>query len=158
MVNETGNDGATVTRPTQEPALGEGNVAGAGPIINTREPTPGQIPGGAPPVAIQGAPSYVVTYYTGQLRAAQGKVARALNARATPGEQWTQAQAFFEFLDNPQNDLRVLNREDSTVLTALVVVSDSHKVTVIYRLSIGTAGIRQIPPITGKLLALFGEG
>ena len=50
---------------------------------------------------IQGAPAYVVTYHTGQLLVAQGKVAKALNDRATPGDQMTQAQAFFEFLDNP---------------------------------------------------------
>ena len=35
---------------------------------------------------------------------------------------------------------------------------DSHKVKVIYGLGIGTAGIEQILPIPGKLLALFGEG
>ena len=45
MVNETGNEVATVTQQTQEPALGdEGNVAGAEAIINARDPTPGQTP------------------------------------------------------------------------------------------------------------------
>ena len=156
MVNEPGNEVTTVTQPTQHPALGEGNVAGAGPIINAREPTPGQTT--VPPVATQGAPAYVVTYYTGQLLAAQQKVARLLNARAIPWEQRTQAQAFFEFLENPQNDLQDLNGDDSTVFTALVAVPDSHKVKVIYGLSIGTAGIRQISPIARKVLLLFGEG
>ena len=94
----------------------------------------------------QGAPAYVATYYTGQLPAAQGNVAKALNAGATLGELRTQAHA-----------LRDLNREDSTVFTALVTVLDSNKVNVIYGLGIGT-DIRQISPIPGKLLALFGEG
>ena len=59
----------------------------------------------------------------------------------------------------PYNDLRDLHREDSTAFTALVVaVPDSHKVKVIYGLGIGMAGIGQISPIAGKLLALFGEG
>ena len=103
-------------------------------------------------MATQGAQAYIATYYTGQLPA------RDLNNRAMPGEQRMQAQDFFEFLDDPQNDVRDLNREDSMVCTALVAVPDSHKVKVIYRLGIGTAGIRQILPIARKLLALFREG
>ena len=86
MVNERGNEVATVTQQTQDPALGEGNVAGVGPILNAREPTPAQSPQGAPPVANQGAPAYVTTYYTGQLLAAQGNVPKLLKARATPGK------------------------------------------------------------------------
>jgi len=132
MVNETGNEVETVTQQTQEPALGEGgNGAGAGP--NAGAP--------APPVLNQGTPAYVATYYTGQLPAAQGKVAKLLNARAVPREQRMHAQAFFEFLDNPQNDLRDLKGEDSTAFTALVAVPGSHQVKVIYGLGIGTAGI-----------------
>ena len=76
-----------------------------------------------------------------QLPSAQGKVTKALDTRATTGEQRTHAQAFFDFFDNPQNDFRDLNREGNTVFTAMVVVPDSHKVKVIYGLGISTAGI-----------------
>ena len=44
------------------------------------------------------------------------------------GEQRTQAQTFFDFLGDPQNDLRDLNRDGSMVFTALVAVPNSHKV------------------------------
>ena len=110
------------------------------------------------PVATPGDQACVVTYYTGQLPAATGKVAKDLNYRATPGEQRMQAQAFFEFLDDSQNDLQDLNRNVSTVFTLLIAVLDSHNVKVVYGLGIGTAGIGQISPIAGKLLGLFVEG
>ena len=44
------------------------------------------------------------------------------------------------------------------MFTVLVAVPDFHKVKVIYSLGISTAGVGQILPSTGKLLALFGEG
>ena len=97
MVTTTGNKVATVMQPEQNPAIGnEGNEAGAGAEAVALLPRHT----GPPPEA----PAYVATYYTGQLLAAQGHVASALNARATPGELRTQAQAFFDFLENPQND------------------------------------------------------
>jgi len=60
MVIETGNEVATVTQQTQNPAPGQGVIAGSGPEINARGETPGQTPGDK---------AYVATYYTGQLPA-----------------------------------------------------------------------------------------
>jgi len=135
MVNATGNEVATVTQPEQNPAIGnEGNEAGARAKAATLPPRHTGPPPAAPN---QEAPAYVATYYTGQLPAAQVHVASALNARATPGELRTQAQAFFDFLENPQNDLRDLNGEKGSIFTALVAVPDSHKVKVVYGLGIG---------------------
>jgi len=151
MVSTNANDVATVTQPDQTPATGneENEAVAAAEAIAL---PPAQT--GPPPEA----PAYAATYYTGQLPAAQGHVATTLNARATPGELRAQAQAFFDFLENPNNDLRDLNGEEGSIFTALVAVPDSHKVKVVYGLGIGTSGIGQISPIAGKLLALFGEG
>ena len=152
---------STVTQQKQEdPAPGQGVIAEERSVINANGATPGQTPGGAPAVATPGEQACVAaTYHTGQHQAAIGQVAKDLNNnRATSGEHRTQAEAFFEFLNDPQNDLQDLNGDDSTLFTALVAVSDSHKVKFIYRLGIGTAGIRKISSIAGKLLALFGEG
>ena len=103
-----------------------------------------------------GETAYIATFYKGQLLGATVKVAKDLDSRATPGEhQRIQVHAFFVLLEDPHNDLYDLNRDASTVFTPLVAVPDSNKVKVIYRLGIGTASIRQISPITGKLSALF---
>ena len=89
MVNATGNEVAPLTQPDQDPAIGnEGNEAGASAEAATLPPRHTGPPPNAPD---QEAPAYVATYYTGQLPAAQGNVASALNARATPGELRTQA-------------------------------------------------------------------
>ena len=100
---------------------------------------------------------YVSTHFDGQLPAANGAVARAVNAQLSPEEQRTQAQEFFAFLYDMQSDLRDLNGDDK-LFTALVSVPDTNKVKVIYGLGIGTAGIGQVSSVAGKLLALFGEG
>ena len=99
MVSTNANEVATVTQPDQNPATGneENEVVAAAEAMAL---PPAQT--GPPPEA----PVYAATYYTGLLPAAQGHVATALNARATPGELRAQAQAFFDFLENPQNDLR----------------------------------------------------
>ena len=95
MVNTTGNEVATVTQPEQNPAIGnEGNEAGAGAEATTLPPRHTGPPPNAPD---QEVPAYVATYYMRQLPAAQGHVTSVLNARATPGEFKTQAQAFLTF-------------------------------------------------------------
>ena len=53
--------------------------------------------------------------------------------------------------------MRDINGDDS-FFTALVLVPDSNKVKVIYGLGMGTAGIGHISAVSGKLLALLGEG
>ena len=57
--------------------------------------------------------TYVVTHYTGKLLASVEKVAEELDAKSTPAHQRAQALAFYNFLEDPQNDLRDLNGDDS---------------------------------------------
>ena len=71
--------------------------------------------------------------------------------------QKKQAGDFFRFMNSVQSDLRDLNGDDK-FFTALVAVTDTNKVKLIYGLGVGTAGIGQVSAVVGKLLALFGEG
>ena len=108
--------------------------------------------------AANGNPAgYLATFYTGQLPAARGTVATAMAAQGPPATQRDNAEAMYQFLLDPQNDLRDLNGDDS-VFTAVVSIPASGKVKVIYGMGFGTAGIGQASPIQGKLLALYGEG
>ena len=66
--------------------------------------------------------------------------------------------AFYNFLEDPQNNLRDWNEDDSTVFTALVSVLESNMVMVVYGLGIGPPCISQVSLIARKLLALFSEG
>ena len=112
---------------------------------------PGANGGGAPP------PGYLATFYRGQLPAARGTVATAMAAQGPPVTQRDNAEALYQFLLDPQNDIRDLNGDD-TEFTAIVSIPASCKVKVIYGMGFGTAGIGQASPIQGKLLALYGEG
>jgi hypothetical protein len=50
---------------------------------------------------------YVSTHFDGQLPAAKGDVARAVNAQLSPEDQRTQAQEFFAFLYDMQSELQL---------------------------------------------------
>ena len=119
---------------------------------------PGQAPPGTPaPVPQQGGGAYIATHYTGQLPAAQGDVAKNLDAANDAAAQRALASTLHQFLDEGTSDLRDLNG-DVSHFTALVSVPDTNTVKVIYGLGIGTAAIGQVSPLANKILALFGEG
>lgn len=151
------------------PGTPVGTVGEAPPVTQGTPPPPatgqqvqpGQQQGGPAGqiVAAAGAPApgYLATFHTGQLPAARGAVATAMAAQGPPATQRANADALYQFLLDPQNDLRDLNGDD-TLFTALIAIPASCKVKVIYGMGFGTAGIGQASPIQGKLLALYSEG
>lgn len=100
---------------------------------------------------------YLTTFYTGQLPAAIGAVAKAVATKQSLVGQREKAEALFQFLQTNGNDLRDLNSDDS-LFTTLVAVPDSNRVKLVYGLGFGTAGIGRVSSVAGKLLALTGEG
>ena len=99
----------------------------------------------------------VPKHWDRQLPAATGSVAKALVANKTPAGLRAEATSFHQFLVTQQSDMRYLNGNDS-FFPALVLVPDSNKAKVIYRLVMGTAGIGHVSAVAVKLLALFGGG
>ena len=80
-----------------------------------------------------------------------------MEANKTPAELRTEATAFHQFLVTQQSDMRDLNG-DEYFFTALVLLPDSNKFKVIYGIGMGTAVIGHVSTVSGKLLALCGEG
>ena len=99
---------------------------------------------------------YVRVLFTDEaLPAATGKIAK-LFQDISPEQQRHDAQAFYAFLKENKNPLRV--NVGKKLLSALVIVPDSSKVTLIYGVGFGTADIGSESPIADKFLALSGEG
>ena len=146
---------------------GAAGAAGAGGVLGVtggqRPPTPPQGTGAQrPPTPPQGGGQgppqpYIATHYTGQLPAAQGEVAKTLEAASDAAAQRVLASTLHHFLDDGTSDLRDLNG-DVAQFTALICVPETNLVKVIYGLGIGTAAIGQVSPLANRLLALFGEG
>ena len=80
-----------------------------------------------------------------------------MEATKTPAELSSEAAVFHQLLGMQQSDMRYLNGDDS-FFTALVFLPDSNKFKVIYGLGMSTAVIGHVSEVSGKLLALFGEG
>ena len=89
------------------------------------------------------------------LPAANGTIAKIFQA-ISPETQHRDAQAFYAFLQENKNPLRL--NCGNKLLAALVIVPDSSKVTLLYGLGFGTADIGSESPIADKYLALSGEG
>ena len=90
--------------------------------VQVRGSNAGGNPGGGNP-----AGAYLATFYTGQLPAAIGAVAKAVAAKQSLEEQRAkaEAEALFQFLQTNGNDLRDLNGNDS-LFTSLVAFPDSN--------------------------------
>ena len=100
---------------------------------------------------------FVPSIFDGLLPAPKGDIARCIHTHTTKDLQRQQANEVFDFLSDPNADLRMLNN-DEDIYTALVAVPGTHKVKLLYGLGIGTSRIGQVSPIANKLLTLYGEG
>ncbi len=138
--------------PTGGSGGGRGN-GGSTPPPPSPPPTPS--PPGTPPPP---PPGYHPVFHTaGQLPAPEGDIAKAMDA--TPKDvQRDKAEDLFNFLLQPNADLRELNHDNTHVFIGLVSVPKTHKVRVVYAPAVGTAGIGRQSAISGKLLVLHGEG
>lgn len=107
---------------------------------------------GATPTDEKYAP---VLFTDDALPAAGGKIAKLFQA-VNPEKQRHDAQAFYTFLKENKNPLRL--NVGRNLLSALLIVPDSSQVTLIYGLGFGTADIGTESTIADKFLALSGEG
>ena len=103
-------------------AAADANAAGGDQNVPGDGGNAGGNPGGGNP-----AGAYLATFYTGQLPAAIGAVAKAVAAKQSLEEQRAkaEAEALFQFLQTNGNDLRDLNGNDS-LFTSLVAFPDSN--------------------------------
>jgi hypothetical protein len=72
--------------------------------VQVRGSNAGGNPGGKNP-----GEAYLATFFTGQLPAAIGEVAKAVAAKQSLEEQREKAETMFQFLQNDTSDLRDLN-------------------------------------------------
>ena len=84
-----------------------------------------------------------------------GPIAKLFQA-IPPETQRTDAQALYDFLKENRNPLRL--NVGTKLLSALVIVPETGKVTLVYGMGYGTADIGENSPIADKYLALWGEG
>ena len=98
MVPADGTVGAAADAPADANAgVGDQNV-------QVRGGDAGRNPGGGNPDE-----AYLAIFYTGQLPAAIGEVAKAVAAKQSIEEQREKAETMFQFLQNDTSDLRDLN-------------------------------------------------
>ena len=100
---------------------------------------------------------FIPAIFDGLLPAPKGDIARCIHDKTTKDIQRNQANEVFNFLIDPNADLRMLNNDDD-VYTVLVAVPGTHKVKLLYGLGVGTARIGHTSPVANKLLTLYGEG
>jgi len=139
----------------------------AGILVPPNGPPAEGAPGGAPVPADPNAGQqqqlaqvvpYQSTFYNGHLPAPTGEVDQFINRTVSTVGLKDQAEACFNFLNEPtSSDLRDLNG-DNTIFTAIIAVPGTQKVKVIYGMGRGTTQIGQVSPVANKMLALFGEG
>lgn len=140
--------------PTRDTPSDEENAV----PITQENATPPALPpareGPAPPRP----PAYDPVFFTGNLPAPVGEVAKLFRNNFNMLKQRTDADALFEFLNDDGCDLRDLNGSHDRCFVAMVSVPNTTKIRLIYGLGVGTASIGTVSPLSGKFLALYGEG
>ncbi len=158
----TGSPGQTNGTPGGTPPGGPGGngaggngsngpgTAGAGPPGGNGAGTGNHPPPPPPP------PVYVPQFFTGQLPAAEGVVAKTIDA--TPKDvQRQKAAELFDFFKDASSQMSALN-EEGHIYTCLMAVPDTHDVRVVHSIGFGTRRIGNTSTVTDKFLALHGEG